>query len=74
MPPVALVLSTTSAALNNGRVSEIFGAVNIDYSTAKTLGDAARIEVATIQSLLSRVLPRGGPSPGSRTGTGSTIS
>ena len=60
--------------LNNGRVSEIFGAVNIDYSTAKTLGDAARIEVAAIQALLGRVLPRGGPSPGSRTGTGNTNS
>ena len=60
--------------LNNGRVSDIFGAVNIDYSSMKTLGDAARIEVSAIQGLLARVLPRAGPSPGSRAGTGRTIS
>jgi hypothetical protein len=59
---------------NNGSVSDIFGAVHIDYSSAKTLGDAARIEVAAIRGLLARVLPRGGPSPGSRISTSRTTS
>ena len=60
--------------LNNGRVADIFGAVNVDYSSAKTLGDAVRIEVTAIQGLLARVLPRGGPSPGLRAGTGRDLS
>lgn len=30
----------------------------LDYSKAKTMGDAARIEIKAIADLLSRVLPR----------------
>lgn len=58
-------------SLHHGQVSSNFGAVNINYGSARTFGEAARVEVAAIQSLLSRVL-QCGPSPGSR--TGSTVS
>ncbi|KAF2479643.1 hypothetical protein BDY17DRAFT_42617 [Neohortaea acidophila] len=38
----------------------LFGMLDIDYTGAKTMADVGRIELRTIKSLLSRVLPRAG--------------
>ena len=54
-------------AAHNGNVTGNFGVVNINYDGCKTLADYARVEIRAIQDYALRVLPRAGPSPGSRT-------
>ena len=57
-----------------GANSPNFGAVNIDYSRAVTRLQTLNIEAEAIQSLLSRVLPRGTASPSTASRKDSTVS
>jgi hypothetical protein len=54
-------------AAHNGNVSGNFGVVNINYDGCKTIAEYAHVEILAIEGYALRVLPRAGPSPGSRT-------
>jgi hypothetical protein len=47
-------------AAHAGAISSNFGAVNIDYSGAKTRAEAYRIEAQAVSNLVGRVLKRDG--------------